>query len=73
MYLLSIGEDNDGVGYVCLLTHMGMPLLLKGFMHAPYAFFYLIFVYIFDDDGFYNHFFSRTSKFNKGNLIGYNL
>lgn len=70
VYVLSIGEGNDGVGDVCLQTYMGMSLLLKGFMHAPRVFFFnLIFVHVLDDECFYNHFFSRKCKLNKGNLI----
>ena len=46
-----------------------MQLLLRGVKHAPNIHFSLIFVQMFDDSGYENHFGSGKWKFSRGNLI----
>ena len=71
--VLKMGNDGVskviGIGDVCLQTNMGMQLLLRGVKHAPDIRFNLIFVQMFDDSGYENHFGSGKWKLSRGNLI----
>lgn len=67
--------DNDsvskviGIDDVFLQTNMGMKLLIRGVKHVLDVCFNLIFVYMFDDGDYDNHFGYKRWKFTKCNLV----